>query len=181
MPKPPRTYTRLTRRSASVASYKSLWLAADHLLIVNSNGYTEEYQRLQFRDIKGLFLIGSDRRLYWGLPWGVIAAFSGVALANAMSNDEIPVFSGLFLGLSLIALVWNHLLGAGCRTFVVTGVQTAPLPSIVRRRKARKIFARLQPLIAAAQADMAASAPPASPPALDPVSSPSPLPPPSLA
>lgn len=153
----PRTYTRLTRRAASVASYQSLWLAADHLLIVTSTGYTESYQRLRLRDIKGFFVIDSDRRLYWGLPWGVTAVFSGVAMAIALSQEQTPIVSPIFLGLSLVALLWNHLLGPGCRAYVVTGVQTAPLPSLVRHGKTRKVLARLEPLIVAAQADLVSS------------------------
>jgi hypothetical protein len=174
MPKPPRLYTRLTRRVPSVASYNSLWLGADHLLLVHSMGVTEEYRRVQLRDIKGLFVIGSDRRLYWSLPWGVIAAISGIVLGNDLYNGDFPgPFSIGFFAVAVIALGWNYLLGPGCRVFVVTGVQTAPLPSVVRRRKADKILARLAPLITAAQADLPVPAPVApTVPAADPASSP---------
>jgi hypothetical protein len=159
MSKPPPTYTRLTRRTGSVSAYQSLWLAADHLLILKSTGYTEEYQRLHLRDIKGFFVVASGRRTYWGLPWGIMAAFSGIMMIYGFFTEESPVVSSILFGLSAIALVWNYLLGAGCRAYVVTGVQTAPLPSLVRRPKTRKILSRLEPLILAAQADLVSSAP----------------------
>jgi hypothetical protein len=159
MPKPPRTYTRLTRRSASVATYQSLWLAADHLLVVTSTGYTEEYRRVRLGDIKGFFVTASGRRLYCGLPWGIAAVFSGGAMISTLVNRGTPLWSGIFLGLSLVALVWNYLLGPGCRAFVVTGVQTARLPSLYRRPKTRKVLGRLEPLIIAAQADLAPARP----------------------
>lgn len=154
MPKLPRIYTRLTRPAASVASYQSLWLASDHLLVVTSTGYTEEYRKFQLRDIKGFFLLPSDRRLYWNIPWGIIAAFSAMALGLTLKNGGTPVASPIFLGGSVVAVMWNYLLGPTCRTFVVTGVQTAPLPSLKRRRKTRKVLARLEPMIRAAQADL---------------------------
>jgi hypothetical protein len=43
---------------------------------------------------------------------------------------------------------------------VLTGVQTAELPSLVRFKKARRILAQLQPLVAAAQADLVVPVPP---------------------
>jgi len=159
MAKAPRTYTRLTRRTPSVATYQCLWLAADHLLVVTSTGYTEEYRRVRLRDIKGLFVIGSDRRLYFGLPWAVIALISGGSLISTLVARSVPGVSVIFLALSLAALLWNYLLGPGCKAFVVTGVQTALLPSLNRRPKTRKVFARLEPLIAAAQADLGAPQP----------------------
>jgi hypothetical protein len=161
VPKPPRTYERLSRPATSFGSYRSLWLAADHLLLVTSTGYTEDYQRLQFSDIRGFFVIPSDRRLYWHMPWVICALFSGVFMTNTLYSGRPPVFSGTILALSVAFFVWNQLMGPSCSTFVVTGVQTAPLPSLVRLRKTRKVLARIEPLIAAAQSAMA---PPPLPP-----------------
>ena len=154
MPKTPPMYQRLTRRTASISSYRNLWLAADHILILTSNGYTEEYQRLRLRDIKGFFVVASGRRTYWSLPWGALALISGLTLFSGLWTHETPVISIIFFGLAVIALGWNYLLGGGCRTYVVTGVQTALLPSLVRRPKTRKVLDRLGPLIVAAQADL---------------------------
>ena len=52
--------------------------------------------------------------------------------------------------------MWNQLLGPGCTLHNVTGVQTARLEAVVRWRRAEKLLARLQPLIEAAQQDLAA-------------------------
>ena len=153
----PRTYTRLTRTSASFASYRSLWLAADHLLIVTSTGYTESYQRVQLRDIQGFFVIDSPRRLWFGLPWTIVAILSASFMVGTLAFNETPYVSPIFFVLSLTAVVWNFLLGPGCRVFFVTSVQTAELPSLVRRRKAQRVIARLQPLIVAEQSNLAAA------------------------
>jgi hypothetical protein len=160
MPKTPRIYERLTRPATSVGSYRTLWFAKDHLLLVSSTGYSENYQRIQFSDIKGFFVIPSDRRLYWNFPWFIFALFSGVFLSNTLYSGRAPYVSGTILAFSLIFIAWNTILGPSCIAYVVTGVQTAQLPSLVRRRKTRKVLARLQPLIAAMQADMAAPSAP---------------------
>jgi hypothetical protein len=167
MPKPPRTYRRLTRPASSLGSYRSLWLAADHLLIVTSTGFSEEYQRLELRNIRGFFVVDSERRILWCLPWAIIALISSVALLNTLYGHKQPYVSGTFLALSVVLLIWNYLLGPGCTAHVVTGVQTAVLPSVVRKRKARRFLAIVEPAISEIQAGMAA-APPAVPPAGEP-------------
>jgi hypothetical protein len=159
MAKPPRAYERLTRPATSVGSYKSLWLAADHLLIVTSTGYSEEYQRLQFDKIRGFFIVPSDRRLMWFLPWGILGAFSAVFVIHTLYSGQEPYFSGVFLGVSVILCLWNYLLGPTCTVFVATGVQMAKLPSLVRSRKARSVLARLKPVITGVQAGSAGPPP----------------------
>ena len=160
MAKAPKLYTRLTRNAAGLGSYASLWLAADHLMIVRSTGYNENYSRLQLADLKGIFLTETDRRMWWGIFWGIIGAWGGVALAITLGNRETPIFSAIFFAIGAGGFLWNHFMGPGCRAYVLTGVQTAELPSLVRIKKARRVIARVQPLIAAAQADLVMAVPP---------------------
>ena len=147
-------YTRLARNAFGVASYDSLWLAADHLLIVKSTGYTENYSRLLLRDIQAFFVIKTERRMWWSLSWGAIALISGIVAIVIYNNDETPVGSVIVFGLGLGFLLWNEILGPSVRVMVVTGVQTVPLPSLARRKKARRVLGRLQSLIESAQADL---------------------------
>ena len=161
MARPPKAYTRLTRNAGGVGVYTSLWLGSDHLMIVTSTGYTDNYARLQFSDIKAIFLTPTNRRSWWALWWGVPACIGGVALLVALVSGETPVFSAIFFAIGAIGLGWNYYLGAGCRAYVVTGVQTAKLSPLVRLKKTHRVLARLQPLIAAAQAHLVR--PPAEP------------------
>lgn len=172
MTKPPKLYSRLTGTARGIGKYQSLWLADGHLMIVTSTGYTESYARLELRDIKGFFITASDRRMGWGIAWGLFSAlFVAIFIAN-WGDPAPPIFSGIFLALSLGLFAWNHLLGPGCRAYAVTGVQTAPLPAIVRMKKARAVLGRLQPLIEAAQADLVPPVPVAPPVVPDPVAPP---------
>ncbi len=157
MAKIPKLYTRLTRSTPGIASYKSLWLAADHLLVLNSTGYYEEYRRIQFRDIQGFFTTASERRGSWALLWAIWTGISGLVMTSGFIMESRPVVSGVFFGIGVLALLWNYLLGPGCIVYVVTRVQTQPVPSLVRVKKARKVLARLMPLIAAAQANLVAA------------------------
>jgi hypothetical protein len=54
----------------------------------------------------------------------------------------------------LAFLVANLLLGPTCVCHLKTAVQTEELPSLRRLRRARKVLARLRPLIVAAQGEL---------------------------
>lgn len=148
------TYQRLTRNTAGVGTYASLWLADDHVMVVRSSGYHESYARLQLSDMKAIFLTKTDRRLWWGIFWGIIAGWSGIVLFITLQRGETPIASAIIFATGMSAYLWNHFLGEGCRAFVLTGVQTAELPSLVRMKKGRQVLARLQPLILQAQAEL---------------------------
>lgn len=151
-----KVYARLTRNTAGLASYSSVWLASDHLLIVSSTGYSETYARIMLSDIKAFFVTPTGRRLWWGLVWGVIAGVSGVRVLMTFGYGGFPIASGIIFVLSAAASALNWTWGGGCRVQVMTGVQNTVLPALVRRKKTRAVLARLQPLIVAAQADRVA-------------------------
>lgn len=153
----PRVYTRLARSWFGVASYASLWVANDHLMIVSSTGYNEAYARVMLRDIKAIFVTETPRRLIWNLVWLILAAAAAIRLVFLLLRDSTPTFSVAFLIVAVIALSLSTYAGAGCRVTMITDVQTTRLPALVRRRKTRKVLARLQPLITAAQAELVAA------------------------
>ena len=51
---PQSIYTKLTRRHRTVLGYTQLWLAADHLLLLTSSRFAEQYQRFAFTDIQAI-------------------------------------------------------------------------------------------------------------------------------
>lgn len=173
----PKIYQRLTRDKSGLGTYSSLWLAADHLMLVRSSGYHEDYTQLHFGDLKGIFLTETNRRRSWGIFWGVVALLAAAALMVGLSTrvTVATVMAGIFLGLAGVGLLWNHLLGPGCRAYVVTGVQMAELPPLVRLKKARAVVARVAPLVAAAQAHLAVPLVLAPPPSAPSVSEPPPV------
>jgi hypothetical protein len=162
MSKSPKLYSRLTPPAGGVGTYSTLWMAADHLLMVQSTGFTEDYARVWFRDIKGFFVVKSERQFWWGVMWGGFVLVSLLVSIVATFRGVWVVRVFLLLP-SVVGFAWNLLLGATCRVFVVTHVQTARLPSIVRRRKAQKLLARLEPLIRSQQPVPVAPPPPTLP------------------
>jgi hypothetical protein len=149
-------YQRLTssraRSSFAVAfmARTSLWLGADHLLFVESNGYTEAYKRFYFRDIQALVVQKTQKaaiiNAVLAIPLVLILPF---ALGTQALGLKIFLFS--LAGLFALILLVNLLLGRTCRCFLRTAVQIEQLPPLDRLGRAQKVFARLRPLIAAAQ------------------------------
>lgn len=174
MAKPSRLYSRLTRAAPGIASYTSLWLASDHVLQVNSAGYHESYQRFYLRDIQGFLISPSSRGLYLNIIAGAACAISGVPLVYLLATGRSPALAPFLLVPALLVLVINLVKGRTCRVDVITAVQTVRLRSLRRRRRTDTVLRRLQPLITAAQADLAPAAPPA--PA-SPAAEPPPVPP----
>ena len=160
-------YRRLTRarsRHSGIAVFthvrSSLWLGADHLLVIDSSGYTETYKRFYFQDIQAVTIRLTSRRRIWNWALGALTAVCvagyGYGLA-VMPNPNLAASSPLF-GFALIfavPLLINNLLGATCACQLQTAVQTEPLPSLCRLRKTRRILDRLRPLIAQAQGQLA--------------------------
>ena len=154
-------YTRLTRKRqrsplAVVSTARcSLWLGNDHLLAVETNGYSENYKRFHFRDIQAILIRQTSTRMVWSLIYGGLALFFA-AIACIAGDFTVSVIFGSLAGLALLGLALNLLAGPTCATQLHTAVQVEDLPSLARIRKTRKILARLQPLIAEAQGRLSA-------------------------
>jgi hypothetical protein len=159
-----REYRRLPgrgvrRQGIATAARTRLWLARDHLLAVDYQWYSEDYKRFYFRDIQAVILrkTRTGRTINEVLtPLTCIVLALALSLTIAGGPDELAF--GMFwwiIGAVLLAfLVANILLGPTCRCHLKTAVQTEELPSLRRLRRARKVLARVRPLIVAAQGEL---------------------------
>jgi hypothetical protein len=149
-------YHRLTRARrrpgiavVAISSY-SLWLGLDHLLLIESNGYSETYKRFYLRDIQAIIVRRTDARRTTNIVLGVLA---GLLLLIGLLIGEMSAtitFGVIALITCLTPLLINVLLGPTCLCQIRTAVQTEDLP-IRRIGKARKILQRIRPLISEAQ------------------------------
>ena len=155
-------YKRLTwsrrRRQPGFAAFSSarssLWLAKDHLLCIDTTGYTETYKRFYLRDVQALVLRRTSRLLVTGVVLGVIICL--LILAAILPKDLVAAYIfGSLAALVLLVLVVHLARGPTCVCHLRTAVQTEELPSLNRLWRARKVLNRLRPLIAAAQGELA--------------------------
>jgi hypothetical protein len=162
MPASPPTYTKLPgrglRRSvfAVSATRCRLWLAVDHLLAVDYTIASEEYRRFYFRDIEALIIRRTAHRQVWNwillffllataVPFFIAWRFAG--------HGGLLIASLSFAAFWLLFIIINSARGATCQTHIRTAVQNEQLPSLSRLSAARKVLARIQPLIVAVQGE----------------------------
>jgi hypothetical protein len=155
-------YQRLTRSRPRASfgvistSRSCLWLGEDHLLAIDTSGYTETYKRFYFRDIQAFVLRQSRHWIVWGVVFGVLAsAFGLFAIVNPIGEALARWILGCVAAVFLMALLLDLAAGPSCVCHVRTAVQTEELPSLNRLRRARRVLHRLRPLIVAAQGQLA--------------------------
>jgi hypothetical protein len=137
----------------SVSAIRSrLWLAKDHLLNIDSQWYSEDYKRFYFRDIQAFMICKTTR----GRTVNIVMAALAVpaAVAALVSTDGFAIMWWSVAGFFSAVAIINALYGPTCICHVKTAVQTDELPSLRRLWQARKVLARLQPLITEAQGQL---------------------------
>lgn len=127
---------------------QSLWEGADHLLVVRHGSFTENYQRLFFRDIESIVTQPSARRLGWNITLGLLTVLA-LTLAVLVPGGMWPGGCATLL-LGLVIAV-NALRGPTCRVEVRTRVNCVCLHGLKRQRRAQRVVARLAESIVAAQ------------------------------
>lgn len=156
MPEP--EYRRLTRaRNRSLfalvsSSRTSLWLGKDHLLQIDTSGYTENYKRFHFRDIQALVLCKTDAWLYRAVVLAALASFFGL-LPRLGGGPVAAWIFGIIAGVFAIFLFFDLLAGPTAKCYLRTAVQTERLVALSRLRRARYVFEILRPLITAVQGE----------------------------
>lgn len=155
MAQPTDNYIRLRGRGRGLFRTSELWLAPDHLLCVDSDGFTESYKRFYFADIQAIL---TRKTITWIVVASVIGAFAcffGV-LTLAVSDDDLRIFFGVLSGICCCILVLYLATGSTCVSHVKTAVQVEELPTLSRHRTIHKVLEKVRPLILVAQSGQVA-------------------------
>ncbi len=150
-----KTYLRLPGRGANLVQYFTLYEGPDHLLLVTSSGFSENYKRFFYREIQGFILQKTSMNLVWSGIWtSFIVIFTAAAIA---SDGATFIALASIAGFFLLLLVWNLILGPSCKCYVRTAVQVERLPNFKRIHKTREVLTRIENLIALGQGAFTAS------------------------
>ena len=131
-------------------SRASLWLGKDHVLVVKSRGYSEEYRRFYFNDIQGFLIYSTVTGKVLNMVWALIATlFTGFCLAGIFVwQSDFVIFDSAFLGIVfLLLLLINVRKGPTCRCYLRTAVHTEIIKALPRLRRAVKTVRLLIPTI----------------------------------
>ncbi len=143
-------YVKIAGRGGFTTFQSRLWLAKDHILQVTSTGYTENYKRFYFRDIRGMTVTQTSWRVYWNIIWLSLAALAATPILFSRETAIVWIF-GTISGLFLLGAAINSLKGTTCIFQISTAIQTEKLASLSRVGRARKFMERMRPIILAAQ------------------------------
>jgi hypothetical protein len=143
-------YERLARSSRGLGKRYSLWLGDDHLLVVDSTGYSEEYTRYYFKDIQAITSCRTISGKVWnGILGAILAIFASCAVFIYSSDGDPSVLSllAVFSTPFLVILLWNIFHGPTCRCLLRTPVGIGELPALNRVRSFKRTLGKLRPLI----------------------------------
>lgn len=145
---------------AGRSKLSKLWLGRDHLLNIETSGFTEDYKRFYYRDIQSLVIRRTSRRRNINIVMGLgllTFALIGVAAHTPSSNLNDNIGSTICLvisGIFALAVLINSLLGPTCIVHLKTEVQLEVLPSLHRLRTVKKALKMLKPRIIEAQGSL---------------------------
>jgi multidrug transporter EmrE-like cation transporter len=149
-------YKRLAVSKRGLGKWHTLWLGDDHLLSVESTGYSEEYKRYYLKDIQAIISRRSGGGKVLNGIFGTMVAISLLAGIGGYENGLTPVSvtAAIFGGFFLLLLLWNLFRGPTCRCHIRTPVGIDELPALDRVRSAKKALERVRPLIGRLQGEV---------------------------
>lgn len=130
-----------------------MWLGSDHLLLVKSAWFREEYKRFYFRDIQAI-VVAPCARFHVSMP---ILIFALLWLLPGLGMAFWPAGVAVVWGIGTLAMAatWVSIsLASSCRCRLYTAVSKDDLPSLYRTWTARKFLNKVKPWIDRAQGTM---------------------------
>lgn len=151
-------YRKLPGKARRVSPRRgSLWLAENHLLMIENWSYRESYKRFDLSEIQSLTLCTTRRGTIIKVISGVLLLLTitlfGIICGRTVGEERIAYLTtGIILAFfPLVALVRDLILGPTCRCQLSTAVQSVELHSLSRVKKARRAIAVLEQAITAIQ------------------------------
>lgn len=149
-----KAYKRLPGRGVRIYR-QSLWLGSDHLLSVINRGYSEDYKRFYFRDVRAIQIRRTGLYRFLNLTMGLLLLFClTIQLLAKIAwewSDAAQLVFASCTAIAALTLLLNFLLGPTCEVHLYTAVHTERLTALVRMRTAQKAMALLRARIESVQ------------------------------
>lgn len=143
-------YRKLTRKKRTLMGSTQVWLGDDHVLMVRSTHFQEEYRRFQLSDIQALVAVETAPRLAMQ-----VLLLTGVALAFFGMFGADGIFGRTFfalLGVTLLGIAaYDIVRGQRCRCRLLTEVSSETIDPVTRTSDFRRLLTSLEPTLEAVQ------------------------------
>jgi hypothetical protein len=147
-------YTKLTPRRRTLGGHTQLWLAPDHILLLISTRFTEDYRRFSISDIQSIVVTQLPPRVVLQVLM-ILAALAWMSLWFAVDSRFAKWFFEITGAFALLWPIADVARGPRCRGFLHTRVSRELLEPVNRMRTARRVLATVRPMIEAAQGVLA--------------------------
>lgn len=145
-------YKKLPGKKRGLGGTQTLWAGPDHLLLVRSMAYEEQYQRFFYSDIQAIAMHKTRRGLLEKLLTGLAVVGAGLAL-----NQADPLgrpFWGVAAAVAVFLFLYFLVTGRTYKCRLQTAAQKVELPSLNREWRIKRALARIRPLVEKAQGRM---------------------------
>lgn len=143
-------YTRLTPRNRTLGGHTQLWLAPDHLLLLTSTRFVEQYQRFSFADIQSIVVTQLPSQPVLQVVM-ILAALAWMSFWFVVDSRFAKWAFEITGAVALLLSIADIARGPRCRCFLRTRVSGQLLAPVSRIATARKFLAAVRPRIEAAQ------------------------------
>src|SRR5437867_8585041 len=94
----PQTYQKLPGARRTPLRKATLWLAADHILSIDSHRFSEEYKRYYFKDIQAIIVTTGSTAISKAIDLMVAIVVALLALsAWRFQSRDMAIAAGIFL------------------------------------------------------------------------------------
>jgi len=130
----------------------SVWIAPDHLLLVNSLRFREEYKRYQLQDIQAIAIAHRPR-------FHISTRAAGIAMVWLIAYSVLFRLAWgaplLWTAAAALVIAWVYVSAAcSCTCRIYTAVSRDDLPSVYRTWVARRFLRAIGPKITAVQGEL---------------------------
>jgi hypothetical protein len=146
-----RAYTRLPGVRRGIFTRSSVWLGADHILLIEGTRINERYQRVYLRDILGMVILRKPRFVLQ-VQWMFVLPAVLIAAAFVPASWRATSFSiATLVDLLILTALYLTSLRHGCRLYFATALGNVFVRSVFRQREAQKLLLAVEPVISQAQ------------------------------
>lgn len=148
------TYTKLSPKKRHWFQYSQLWLAEDHLLMLQSSRFTEEYTRYRLEDIEAIVVTQLEPDPMRQLTLGLLTISAFICALTIPDSSYLKAFLAIPTGLLLVSVIVDALRGPKCRCLLRTAVSEHLLKPIMRVSTANRVVTELHRVITATQGSL---------------------------
>ena len=144
-------YRKLTGKARRWFQFSQLWLADDHLMMLKSSRFTEQYSRYRLDDIEAIVVTEIEPEPFRQVLMGLLALSAFVAASLVPDSAWMKGFFAIPAGLALAYVAADVLRGRKCRCLLRTAVSEHLLEPVTRMGGANRVLGILLPAIQSAQ------------------------------